>query len=529
MCAPARSCNSANCNQWLYQYKADALGETHCKCGRPFTSITYKPLPRGGNRSNSRAQSGPRAKAKAKAKPKVRPQAKAAAEPRRPWHKPPGETSSSSGQRSGDGEIHIHKVDPRRATDDVYAWTGLQEFTKAFPIFSELHGLAEKNLQCALAQKAQALPPTQRVDHLRKRLKVETEELRKRTSVVENTEAEIQGLRERLKLAVEGRDAQDARVQQLGRELQQAEAALPTASATPKQVGRQLPEGDQEIADLMAQVQAILDKKAISGRMTTEQREEYASYDKGIRLIDKELVQERADREDQEAADRKLAFEMQKQEVQLGKHARNDFVHDARGDAHMDEKPGGTAEDDGFQQRRSRCRRGGASGPAARTLSPTRKDSAAASVESATRPARGRVPVCPPGRKQESGMPSATPQPSDAADKSPLGPLATVPRTRATERRQDSRSPRRPAAGTPADSQAKGSLGTHAETQQEPKGAPQAAVREDDVMTSEVSSLSSKQVSRETSPAADGRAATVHTTAATGLTSEDNRGYGAAQ
>ena len=513
LCAPARICNAVSCEKYLFKDKADTLGITHCKCGRPFTHITYKPLPKGGNRSSSRAQEGPSAKARAKAKAgaKARAQAKPKAAPRRPWQPPQGDTSSPTGQRSGGGDVHVHRVDPRRAADTVYTWTALQEYTKEFPLFSELHGLAEKNLQCALAQKAQAMPPTQRVDHLKKRLKVETEELRKRTGAVVDTEAELQNLRERLKLAVEGRDAQAARVQQLEGELQQAEAALPTTTAGPKPVGRQVQDSDQEVVDLLNLVHVKLNRKAISGRMTTDQWEEYIQYDKGIRLIDKELTEERQEREDQEAADSKLAFEMQKREVQLGKHARDDFAHDAGGDAHMGAKPG-DAENDGFQQRRSRCRRGRTSGPAARTLSPTRRDSPVAPVEPAVRPARGRVPVCPPGRKPESGDPSATssatPQPSVAEDKGPLGPLATVPRAR-TDRGRDSRSPRRPAAGTPANPQAKGSLG---------------AGRDDEVMTSEVSSLTSKPGSREASPAAGGTGATVQTTAATGLASEDNQG-----
>ncbi len=529
LCAPARICNAVSCEKYLFKEKADALGVTHCKCGKPFTTITYKPLPRGGNRPSSRAQGGPRAKAKAQAKPKSRPQAKAKAEPQRPWRKPQaGGTSSPAEQRSsGDGGHLIHKVDIKRTGDDVYAWTSLQEYTKAFPKFADLHDLAEKNVQHALAQKAQAMPPTQRVDHLRRRLKVETEELRKRRSVVEDTEAEIQRLRARLKHEEEGRDAQEVRVQQLGRELQQAEAALPTAS-TPKPVGRQLPDGDQGVEELLEQAKVIMDRKALSGRMTTEQREEYGSYDKGIRLLNKELEQERDAKADQEAADHKMALEMQRQEVQVGKHARDDFAHDARGDTQMDGRSGVAEEDDGFQNRRSRCRRAGASGPSARTLSPTGQASLSAPVVPDATPARGRVPVCPPGRRQEPGTSSATPQPSEGgAGMGPVGPLATVPRPKTPERRQDrARSPRRPAGeGTPADPKATGSLGTPADTHPaEPSGARQAVVREDDVMTSEVSSLSSKQGSREASPAAGGTACTVHKTSAIGLTSAENPG-----
>ena len=70
MCAPARTCNAASCDMWRYKEKADAQGETHCKCGRPFTSIIYKPLPKGGKGAKTgRAQGAPKAKAKAKPAP----------------------------------------------------------------------------------------------------------------------------------------------------------------------------------------------------------------------------------------------------------------------------------------------------------------------------------------------------------------------------------------------------------------------------------------------------------------------------
>jgi hypothetical protein len=205
----------------------------------------------------------------------------------------------------------------------------------------------------------------------------------------------------------------------------------------------------------------------------------------------------------------------------------------------MDGGPDGAVEDDGFQQRLSRCRRTGATSAAqaTRTISPTGLPSTAAqdAWQQAKKKGKGRVPVCPPSRTHEPGTSSAAPQLSGvAAATGPVGPLATVPRGRTPERRPDrARSPRRPqATGTPATTGESGSLADPvvALPREEPDDMLSAAARGDEAATSEVaSSLSSLKCSREASPAApDAQTAPVQIPPATGPPLEENPG-GSAQ
>ena len=147
MCAPARTCNAASCDMWRYKEKADAQGETHCKCGRPFTS-----LPKGGKGAKTgRAQAAPKAKAKAKPKP----QGKAKATPA-PWRKPQaGEMSSTTGPKpASDGGSRVHRVDAKKVKDPVYGWGFVEEVAKDLGgNFSALQELAGRSKQQALKER----------------------------------------------------------------------------------------------------------------------------------------------------------------------------------------------------------------------------------------------------------------------------------------------------------------------------------------------------------------------------------------
>ena len=457
MCAPARTCNATNCGKWRYKEKADTLGETHCKCGRPFTDIIYKPLPKGGNGRAGGAQAAPKAGAKAKPKPK----GKAKATPA-PWRKPQtGRTSSPTRPQSGNmGASRVHKVDAKKVKDPVYGWAFIEEVAKDFPVLSELGELAGRSKQQALKEKAGALPPAQRVEHLKKRLKEEKEELQRRCEAVESTEAEIDRLQSRLKQAVEGRDDQDDVVRQLGLELQNAEAQLPPTPGI-KPVGRQLPQGDRGMEEALNQVKTLLEREA-GGRLTTELCTDYLVHAEAFKNMFKEVREVNEAKLTQEAADRRMALREQKREY---------------------EGTGGDEADD-WQERRSRCRRAGAASAAAQAArsetAPDKAPEGAMDVEA--------TPSTTAHPAQGSDAPPATVQPSEGN----LGPLATVPRGRTQDR---DRTPRRAktATGAPAETQAAGSHGQPSATVQQSataEGSPKHRISITPAVSSSVSSLS---------------------------------------
>ena len=87
-----------------------------------------------------------------------------------------------------------------------------------------------------LREKAAALPPAQRVDHLHKRHREERDRLKSLVRAQEATEAEIHRLQERLKEEVSAVDDQRGVLSVIQTELEDAELQLP-----PK--GRPLPAG----------------------------------------------------------------------------------------------------------------------------------------------------------------------------------------------------------------------------------------------------------------------------------------------
>ncbi len=63
---------------WRYKRTADANGESHCLCGRPFQRTEYRPERRRSNRAASRGKAEPKAKAKLGPKAKAKAKAQAA-------------------------------------------------------------------------------------------------------------------------------------------------------------------------------------------------------------------------------------------------------------------------------------------------------------------------------------------------------------------------------------------------------------------------------------------------------------------
>jgi hypothetical protein len=119
---------------------------------------------------------------------------------------------------------------------------------------------------------------------------------------------------------------------------------------------------------------------------------------------------------------------MQKKEIQLGgKHPRDDGLHDPQGDQ-MDCRDE-AVDNEGFQQKPSRCRRTGTPAQATRTPLSTTEQQSTATQDAAAASA-------------SASASSATVQPSEQA----VGPLATVPRGRNQER---DRTPRRTKTADP--------------------------------------------------------------------------------
>jgi hypothetical protein len=329
------------------------------------------------------------------------------------------------------------------------------------------------------------MPPAQRVDHLRKRLRSAEEELARRSRAVDATEAEVDALQARLKLEVESRDDFSSKIDDLRVELQDAEDKLPRPSG-PKKVGRQLPLGHQGVVERLREVRDLLIRES-GGALTTDVTADFDKYASAIVDLHQECSDAKAAKEAQVASDAKMAFRLQVAEScshSGAKHARDDTHHDEQGDGLMGD---GADQGDGEAERNDEWQKVGKKG-------------------------KGRVPVCPPSKPQEPGTSSAASLllgAGAAAD-------STVPsRGRTPERRPDrARSPRRPqATGTPATS---GESGTLAQPVVEPTrvelgtppGAPPpdplSAAARGDVTPAVSSSLSSLVNSREASPAERG-------------------------
>ena len=277
-CEEVLRCKNINCKEWRYKATAEQKGETHCICGSPFHRTEYRPV-RGSDRAASRGQAQAKAKAKPGAKAKAYPKAQAArdaAGPRTQGQEPPwrktregSRTRSLTGGRSGvrraaSGssavEGHALRVDARRVKDPVCKWDVLASVARDFGDDALLEQ-AETSKQQALKAKADAMPPNQRVEHLRYRLRQAEEELVRRNNTVESTEIEIDGLQARLKIEVEERDTQEDVARELKLELQHAEDQLIT-QAEQKPVGRQVRSGNDGLVMLLKEVKAHLTRTA---------------------------------------------------------------------------------------------------------------------------------------------------------------------------------------------------------------------------------------------------------------------------
>ncbi len=196
----AYKCGRADCGGFRWSDIADERGERHCtKCGGQFPKRPVRmpfcrkgpPSTLGGKGAgqvpDAQASASGAAAAKAKAKAKTKAQPSSQEQPR-PWN-----IFSATGERSaseGGGDL---RLDPKRASDDIHRLEAYSWVARFFGDKEVLQNL-EANRRKALQAKADKMPPSQRVDHLKKRYKEAMDELRKLIAAQEATDAEIRKL-----------------------------------------------------------------------------------------------------------------------------------------------------------------------------------------------------------------------------------------------------------------------------------------------------------------------------------------------
>ena len=134
------------------------------------------------------------------------------------------------------------KLDAKKSSDDVHK----QEILcSVYRHFGDKEGLqeAEYRRRKAMQDKADRLPPAQRVSHLQKRHRLAHEELRKLIQAQAALDAKYNQLQKRRLEHHEVVEDQRDAVEALRVALEQAELDLPPKGA-PKPVGRQVQPGD---------------------------------------------------------------------------------------------------------------------------------------------------------------------------------------------------------------------------------------------------------------------------------------------
>ena len=419
MCAEARRCDSVNCSHWRWKQTADANGETRCLCGRPFTRTEWRRLGERRGAAKAKAKAKPtQATAKAKAKAKAKAQAaRPGAGPRqgqapRPWAKPQGGTGT--GSPTGRSSASAYELSPelaaRVAQDDVLLAEEHLRWCKSVGR-SEAIKEAEKVLRRVREERDEALPPRDRLTRLRSQRDEAEQELADKEREVAVTEQQVYDLECELHQQRDAVVGVRARLETLDRVIEQVELQIPpegwtpATDVTPKAVTQQL----MQVQHSLLQLQG--------GDLPVDV---FANMQYCLRVLDSygaTLDQARREREAQEAADARLARALAEKEAQEASAATEDV--DLTGDDDFTEV---------LYRGRAKKGKGNGKGWRGDTTSPT--------VQPLDRrPDIG--PLATLGR-----MPPTPPPPPGRESRA-----ASEPRGRGQERR---RSPRRQAAGTPA-------------------------------------------------------------------------------
>ena len=369
------------------------------------------------------------ARAKAKAKPKA--QAKQEAQPKpTPWA-----TSSSTPPPSGagaDGAAGL-RLDPKRVKDEVYMMETFAAVARHFQQKDMLFHL-EHRRRSALRAKAASMPAKQRIEHLQKRHRNATAELKKLIKAQEATDSEIRLLQARSREQYEAVEDQRELVEDIRGTLEEAELDLPP-TATPKQVGRQVHPSDLRAAIQKATIPELLEE--LSGKYSVEFGEALSDIVgrrtmQGFDMLHSahaELTEERKKAQSQVETDRRAALQLHQElnglDVKPGDKRGRTVDVDKGGDERMrgveNEESG---SDEEWQTAQGRRRRG-----------------------------KGRAGV-PAGSQATTSSVPGLPNPF------PVGPLATTPRpTPAVGSVARHPSPLKPSAtGTPAVASEAGTL-----------------------------------------------------------------------
>jgi hypothetical protein len=291
----------------------------------------------------------------------------------------------------------------------------------------------EEGRRKAIREKAAGMPPKQRLDHLRKRHREETAELRRLIKVQEATENELQLLKTRSREEYDAVESQRETVEDIRVTIEEAELDLPP-TGKPKPIGRQHQQEDlrtalqkSSIPEILEELSTIYDKafgaaiseESIFGRRTRM----------GFNMLQAahdELTAELKAQRSQEEADRRAAMKLHHElnsEVQSGDKRGRAINVDRWGDESMQEVGGDGSDDGGDWQVKGGRKKGKG------------RDSAPAAL---------------------AAMPSATVSVNPIL----VGPLATTPRPRGTASSSARHQPPRQScgSGTPKTAMASGTL-----------------------------------------------------------------------
>ncbi len=380
-------CNIAykcQCGAYRWADTAEERGESSCiRCGRKFPNAPVRmPFCRkgpsstpGGKEAASQADASKgkgKAAAKAKAQPKPKAQAAKKTDGGCPWERTPSATEAPSGET----EIKLGA----KKNDEVHKLDILIRVAKHFGDERRLQEL-EGDRRQALQEKAEKLPPVQRVAHLQKRHRLAGEELRRLLQAQAAMDEEFEELKKRRLDHHELVENQREVVEALRGAVEQAEMEVPP-TGTPKPVGRQAQPGNQ--GDLKALLKGIsfeapMDEatdgiaKASGGQAPDVINRRTVQ---GVDLLTSALQEsEQCKKEavDQEAADRRAALQLHKklnwQGFEAGDKRGREACVDGNGDETMEEEPhvqnGGEATAEGPWQTAGRKKGKGRSGPAA--------------------------------------------------------------------------------------------------------------------------------------------------------------------
>jgi hypothetical protein len=204
-----------------------------------------------------------------------------------------------------------------------------------------------------MQDKADKLPPAQKVEHLQRRLRKARDELKKRIRAQEATEEQINQLQARRREEIDAVEDQREVAEALRVALERAELDIPPKAA-PLQVGRQVRPGDpgdqlKEVSfdQLLAEVQERMTKAAGGAVPDIISRRTEMCVDQ-LQSAHQECEDGRKAAEAQAARDYRIAMQLHKElYLQSGDTREREGPLDRGGDERMNRAAAATAVDEG--------------------------------------------------------------------------------------------------------------------------------------------------------------------------------------